>query len=121
MSTRFTAAALAGLGVFQTGLAAGAPWGHMAYGGGHPGTLPAPLRRVSGAAAVGYVVAAGLVATRRGSVPARRRGLTGLAAFMAFGTALNAVSRSPTERVWAPVCAATAVAAWRARPESQQD
>ncbi|KMS83499.1 hypothetical protein ACZ91_52800 [Streptomyces regensis] len=115
-SIRFTAATLAGLGAFQTGLAAGAPWGHMAYGGSHPGRLPTRLRTVSAVAAAGYGVAAALVATERGTVTSRRIGLTCLAGFLGFGTALNAVSPSRTERIWAPVCAATAVAAWRARP-----
>ena len=66
--------------------------------------------------------AAGTVAvlTDAGAPTARRAALTGLAAFMAVGTVLNGVSRSPGERLmWAPYCAATAVLAWRARPEAQ--
>lgn len=119
-AARATGGLLAVQVVFQTGLAAGAPWGRFAHGGAHGGRLPTTLRRISGVAAVAYAAGALAVITDAGQPPARRAALTGLAAFMAVGTVLNGVSRSPGERLlWAPYCAATAVLAWRARPEAQ--
>ncbi|GAA4875124.1 hypothetical protein [Actinomycetospora straminea] len=118
--SRATGALLAVQVVFQTALAAGAPWGRFAYGGAHEGRLPVALRRTSGVAAVGYAAGTLALVTDAGAPAARRAALTGLAAFMAAGTVLNGVSRSSGERLlWAPYCAATAVLAWRARPEAQ--
>ncbi|MDY6807740.1 hypothetical protein GIY30_24160 [Gordonia sp. HNM0687] len=116
-ATEITATFLTGFAVFQTALAAGAPWGAASYGGGHAGRLPMGLRRLSGVAAVVYTAGAGALVARLGDPGVRRRALTGLTGVMAAGTVMNTVSRSPVERVWGPVCAATAVAAWRARSE----
>ncbi|WP_375001981.1 hypothetical protein [Aeromicrobium sp. CTD01-1L150] len=115
-ATLVTAGALTVFGAFQTALAAGAPWGRLAYGGQREGPLPAGLRRTSAGAAVAFGVGAGLLVreTRRPRV--RRRALTGLCGAMAVGTVMNGISRSPAERVWSPLCAVSAVAAWRARP-----
>ncbi|MGK2319276.1 hypothetical protein [Gordonia rhizosphera] len=114
-ASRVTAAALAGMGAFQAGLAAGAPWGPFAYGGTHPGRLPTTHRQVSAGAAVGYIAGAIFIAVRRGDPVVQRRVLTGVTGFMAVGAALNLASRSRAERLWSPVCAATALTAWRAR------
>lgn len=115
-----TGVLLAVQAAFQTCLAAGAPWGRFAYGGAHPRRLPENLRRVSGVAAPVYACSALAVATGVGSPLLRRAGLSGLAAFMAVGTVLNGISRSPGERlVWTPFCATTAVLAWAARPADQ--
>lgn len=117
-AARATGVLLAAQSVFQAGLASGAPWGRFAYGGTHPGRLPEKLRRVSGVAAPVYAASAVGVATGAGSPALRRAALTGLAAFMAVGTVLNGISRSPGERlVWTPFCAVTAVLAWSARPD----
>ena len=43
---------LGGITVFQAGLAAGEPWGRLAWGGTHDGTLPPRLRAASGVATV---------------------------------------------------------------------
>lgn len=116
-AARATGALLAVQGVFQTCLAAGAPWGRVAYGGAHEGRLPQKLRGVSAVAAPVYAVSALAVASEAGSPAVRRAGLIGLAAYMAVGTVLNGISPSPGERlVWTPFCAATAVLAWVARP-----
>ena len=45
---------LAGITAFQVSLAAGAPWGRLAWGGGHDGVLPTDLRMASTGAAVGW-------------------------------------------------------------------
>lgn len=116
---RSTVVAAAGLGTFavlQTALAAGAPLGRAAYGGRHEGRLPTDLRAVSAVAALGY--ASGSVALLRdsGRPVLRRRALTGLTVAMGAGTIANAVSPSTPERVWSPLCAMVAVAAWRSRP-----
>jgi hypothetical protein len=119
-AARATGALLAAQVVFQASLAAGAPWGRVAYGGVHDGPLPAGLRRTSGVAAIVYAAAAFAVTTGAGPPPARRAALTGLAAFMAVGTGLNGISRSRGEQLlWTPYCAVTAVLAWRARPTAQ--
>lgn len=44
----------------------------------------------------------------------RTRILRGSAAYLAIGALANAASRSPVERVWAPVKAVGAVLLWRA-------
>ncbi|MEE3851737.1 hypothetical protein VZC37_15450 [Gordonia sp. LSe1-13] len=116
-ATLTTAALLSGLAGFQTALAAGAPWGVASYGGGHRGRLPVGLRRTSGVAAVVYVAGAGCLVGRVGEPQVRQKGLAALTGVMVVGTVMNSVSRSKVERVWGPVCAATALAAWRARDE----
>ena len=111
-----TGAALVVVAAFQGALAAGAPWGRAAYGGGHGGVLPRRLRTVSGVAAVAYGGAATLVLLGAGSPAARRTGFTALSVFMAVGAAVNGASRSPVERaLWTPVTLATSVLAWRSR------
>lgn len=113
-----TAAAvlLAGVTTFQVGLAAGAPWGRLAWSGAHPGTLPPSLRAASGVAALLWGAATVAVATERPRGPrARRRVLRGISGLCAVGAALNLASPSTPERaLWAPVSAAVAVLAWRA-------
>ncbi|MGJ9411463.1 hypothetical protein ACHAAC_02035 [Aeromicrobium sp. CF4.19] len=117
VSTLTVSGVLVVLSGFQAGLAAGAPWGAMAYGGQRPGRLPDGLRRTSGVAAAGYAVGAAWLVTGSGSTAARRRTLTGLVALMGVGSVMNTVSRSPAERVWGPVCLVGATAAWRARAD----
>lgn len=102
---------------FQAGLAAGAPWGAAAYGGGHPGVLPVPLRRTSAAAAVVYSGLAYVVASDALAPPVQRRAFATLSGVFAVGAVLNAMSRSRVERlIWTPVTGALALSLWRARP-----
>ena len=113
-------AVLGGAALFQLGLAAGAPWGAGAWGGGHPGRLPAGLRVAS---AVSSLVL-GSVATIAASpelvdTKTRTRVLRGAAAYLAVGTVVNVVSRSPVERVWSPVNAVGALLLLRAAPQSE--
>lgn len=105
-----------GLGLFQANLAAGAPWGRLAWGGQYQ-RLPMGLRIGS---AVSILVYAGFAAVLLG-----KAGLVALAGdwlgpatwaiaiVLALGTVMNALSRSLPERlVMTPVAAvlcATAV------------
>lgn len=100
------ATGLTTLGVFQAGLALGRPWGAASYGGAHSGVLPGHLRLSSAVAAPVYLGVAAAVGT--GS----RAGLGALATVMAVATIPNALSPARAEKVWAPVCAAIAWAAW---------
>jgi hypothetical protein len=115
-------ALLAGVALFQLGLAAGAPWGAAAWGGGHPGQLPAGLRAASAVSGVLLgSVAVAAAAPGLLDVSTRTRLLRGAAGYLALGTALNAVSRSPAERVWSPVSGVGAALLWRASsPSSPQ-
>ena len=107
---------LGGITGFQVALAAGAPWGRLAWGGSHEGTLPDGLRVASGAAAVVWGAATVAVAAELPRpVAGRRLVLRGVGTVCAAGAVLNLVSPSPAERtLWAPVSAAVAVLAWRA-------
>ncbi len=121
------------LASFQAALAVGLPWGEAAYGGGRA-ELGMGLRVASGVQAP-LVVGFALVVLRRAGhsvwaplplrwLPAATRVLTG---YMVLGTLLNAASRSPIERAWAPIALSLAVlcgivAAWSPRvPALQPD
>jgi hypothetical protein len=104
------------VGAFQLALAAGAPWGAAALGGQTPGVLPASLRVVSAASVLVYGGLGALVVTDRLGSTARRRLLTGASMLMVVGTVANLATRSPVERLWAPVAATLAVMLWRLRP-----
>ena len=107
---------LGGITGFQVALAAGAPWGRVAWGGTHHGVLPDGLRVASGVAAVVWGVATAAVAAEvPRSTTGQRLVLRGVGAVCAAGAVLNLVSPSPAERaLWAPVSAAVAVLTWRA-------
>ncbi len=93
---------------FQVALAAGAPFGRAAYGGGHPGQLPSDLRVVSAVAAVFWLLAAAHALSRGGwtarlSWLGHRRISWALAGLCGLGTLVNLASSSPWERFgWAP-------------------
>lgn len=93
---------------FQVALAAGAPFGVAAYGGGHPGRLPAEWRAASAVAAAFWLLAAGHALSRGGwtawpAWTASRRISWALAALCGAGTLMNAASSSSWERFgWAP-------------------
>lgn len=118
---RVTAAGLAGLGLFQCGLALGAPWGRASYGGSHAGALPAHLRAVGAGSTVAYAGLAWAVVSPRTPVRIRRRILTGVAGVMGLAVVVNGLSPSQPERaIWTPVSAGLALAAWRARQGTTQ-
>lgn len=101
---------IAGLGVFQALLIAGAPLGHFAWGGQHR-VLPPKLRNGSIFAIVLYVLFALAILDRAGLIALLPAGWPDVAAvvicaYLAFGTGLNAISRSLPERlVMTPVAA----------------
>lgn len=111
-----TAALLVLGSAFQIGLAAGAPWGAMAYGGraiSDDGTLPARYR-VASAIAVFVILGAIWVVLAAASVldrgPVLASVLTAalwcLAALFALNTLGNALARHPMERWGAGTVAA---------------
>jgi len=104
------------IAIFQAALALGAPWGEAAWGGQNLGVLPRNLRIASGiAAAVIYpliilLVLAGAGLIDDGWVPVDTTIVMWiLAALLAVGAIMNAISRSPRERLWAPVALVVAI------------
>ncbi len=93
--------------VFQAKLALGAPLGHIAYGGGHKGTLPKKYRIVSAVAVLGYSFFMNVVAmTFMTDINTYSSNFTNsvlwvMAVFFGLGTLANAASRSKPERWWA--------------------
>jgi hypothetical protein len=108
-------AVLAGLAVVQVGAAAGAPWGHLVWGGGHR-ALPPRLRVGSMLSVVLYAGFAGVLLSSAGIVPGGDtfaiRVLTWvLFAYFVVGIGINAISRSRAERLtMTPTCTVLAAA-----------
>jgi len=101
---------------FQVFLAAGAPWGAAAWGGGHPGRLPTELRLTSAFAACFWLLAALTALSRGGWTTAHlpssfsRPATWALAALLVVGAAMNAASTGPWERFgWFPFVLGSAV------------
>ena len=96
--------------LFQVALAIGAPWGAAAWGGQHPGVLPARTRWASAGSALVLASVAVVAGTPDLVGPVlRRRVLVGATGYFALGTVINAASRSPVERaIWTPVALTTA-------------
>ena len=101
-------AILVGLTGFQLLLAAGVPWGERAWGGRYA-VLPRGLRIASVVASLIYALAAVVIleAAKVLDVVASdalpRTAVWFLAGFFALGVVMNAISRSPKERVMAIV------------------
>ncbi|CAN7163837.1 hypothetical protein [Devosia sp. LjRoot3] len=98
-----------GLALFQANLAAGAPWGRLAWGGQYQ-RLPLGLRIGSAVSILIYAGFAAIVLGKAGLVAVSGDWLGpatwGIAAFLALGTVMNAISRSMPERlVMTPVAA----------------
>ena len=111
-------ALLAVLVAFQLALAVGAPLGDMSWGGRHAGVLPTRLRVASAVAglvlyplmAVVFLGAGGVIGDEWLPVdPAIAMWI--LAGFFAIGMIVNAISRSPRERIWSPVSAVIGICA----------
>ncbi|MBL8680433.1 MAG: hypothetical protein JNK05_14745 [Myxococcales bacterium] len=103
--SRGVAGLLLVVALFQCALVLGAPWGALAWGGAHRGALPLGLRAASAVSLIVYAALMG-VALRPWLLGRARRGVCSIvAALFALGALANAVSRSPVERVWAPVAA----------------
>jgi hypothetical protein len=95
-------AMFAALAIFQAALVAGAPLGHFAWGGQHR-VLAANLRVGSLVSIVLYALFTAIVLQRAGIIailPAAVAdvGIWVVAAFLALGIPLNAISRSVLER-----------------------
>jgi hypothetical protein len=93
---------LAALAVFQAALIAGAPLGHFAWGGQHR-VLPRNLRIGSIVSIVLYAFFAAIILQRAGVIavlpaPVADVGIWVVAAYLALGIPLNAISRSLPER-----------------------
>lgn len=92
------------LGVFQLALASGAPWGRLAWGGGHE-RLPTAFRIGSLLSILVYAVFATIVLERAGliavlpSAEIARIGAWIIAGYSALGIIMNAISRSVPERL----------------------
>ena len=104
------------IAVFQAALALGAPWGEASWGGQNPGVLPRNLRIASGIAAVVVypliilLVLAGAGFIDDSWVPVDITIVMWiLAALLTVGAVTNAISRSPRERLWAPVALIVAI------------
>jgi hypothetical protein len=96
-------AVLAGLTVFQAMLAAGRPWGRLAWGGQHV-VLPTSLRIGSAVSIASYVVIALLMLSAAGVLTLLSDGFVDVAiwvlvGFFVLGIAMNAASRSRPERL----------------------
>jgi hypothetical protein len=95
--------------LFQIALAAGMPWGELAWGGSHPGTLPRQLRIASGASAVILLALAFVVLMRAGLLlqpwkHRTRRLIWVVVGYGVLGVVANAITPSTWERiVWLPV------------------
>ena len=103
---------LAGLAVFQIALAAGAPLGHLAWGGKHR-VLPRGLRIASAVSVLVYALFAWIISAAVAGVdrfgdyiPPENPGIWVLTAYFGLGVVVNAISRSRPERfVMTPVAA----------------
>lgn len=95
--------ALTALALLQLGLAFGAPWGRLVWGGQHAGRLPGRLRVGSAVSIALYGVFAAVLLDRAGVVDllpdgVARVGTWVLVGYFALGVLLNGISRSPAER-----------------------
>lgn len=109
------------VGIFQTCLAAGLPWGHLSNGGRWPGRLPRGMRVASAGFAALWCVIAWVVLRHAGAIPqagiavgdgvkaAQSAGAGGLAFWLVAGltvltTIANLITPSKPERLlWGPV------------------
>ena len=95
--------------LFQMALAAGMPWGAIAWGGAYPGQLPANMRFASILSALLLLVIALVVLTRAGLVlhkwqPVSRRLIWAVVVYSLLGVVANAITPSLWERIiWLPV------------------
>ncbi|MGO4190227.1 hypothetical protein AB4Y67_01040 [Arthrobacter sp. YAF17] len=95
---------LAGLAIFQAALAAGAPLGRLAWGGGHT-VLPKKLRVASAVSIALYALFAYTALAKAVLAPPLINGtVTGVAAwvltaYFGLGIVMNGISRSKPERL----------------------
>lgn len=100
--------------IFQIALALGAPLGKAAWGGRHEGILPMRLRIASGVAGLVVYPVIIVAVLDVGFLDGDLLPVNGasvmwiLAALFAAGALANLASRSPIERLWAPLSLAIA-------------
>lgn len=105
------------VGLFQLALVLGAPWGALAWGGQHKGTLPAEYRWGSAASILVYGFFALVVLDHAGVVEVlpdavSSVGVWVVVGFLGLGVIMNGISRSRPERfVMTPVVLALALLA----------
>ena len=96
-------------GLFQLALAAGLPWGQLAYGGAFPGVLPPHMRLAAVGAAMVIALFCAIVLARADMLRTRWRRASDklvwlVVAYCAVGVVANASTPSDWERViWLPV------------------
>lgn len=103
---------------FQIALAVGAPWGHAAYGGQHPGVLPNRFRVASVVAIVVWTGVALVVARRAGLAVWSPLPVSWLpvviwivVGLLAIAVIMNAITPSALERaIWLPFSLVTLAA-----------
>ena len=94
---------------FQLAVAAGAPWGHLTWGGRFPGALPPAMRAVAAFSALLLVALGGIVAANAGllslGAPApSTHWMWVVVTYCALGVLANAVTPSKrARRMWLPV------------------
>jgi hypothetical protein len=105
------------IAAFQAALALGLPFGRAAWGGAHPGRLPANLRRASAVSVVILAIGALVVLARAGvgpialPEPIAYWGTWLYFVLSAIGAVVNFASSSPYERFgWGPFAAVMTVA-----------
>lgn len=104
LSALLACAILTGLAIFQAALAAGAPLGRMAWGGGHT-VLPKNLRIASAASIALYALFAYTAFAKTGLAPPLVNDTVTsvaswvLTAYFALGIVMNGISRSKPERL----------------------
>jgi hypothetical protein len=95
--------------LFEIALAAGVPWGEIAWGGNYPGTLPTELRVASMVQAFILLAMLFVVVIRAGIIfpallPISKRLVWVVVAYCALGVIVNAITPSFWERIiWVPV------------------
>ena len=91
--------------MFQFGVAAGRPWGHLTNGGKFPGQLPMAMRGLAAVFGILWVVMAMLILGHvRGLDPSGPVELIPITALVAVTTVLNLITPSRPERLlWGPV------------------
>ncbi len=94
---------------FQVALAAGAPWGKVAWGGKYPGTLPRHMRIMSLVSILVLLLLGFILSVRAGLMfpewhRVSRSAVWVVVAYCALGVIANAATPSKWERIiWLPV------------------
>ena len=96
--------------LFQFCLSIGLPWGAASMGGKYPGVYPKKMRVVAVVNMILLIVLLMIVLVNAGLIIQRFMTFSEIAiwfvvGFYGLGTALNTITPSKIERIWAPVAA----------------